>query len=181
MTLTNYTVQSFATTEDLSGAQALGIDPIAILAQAFTFLILFAILKKFALGKIVTALENRRKTIEKGLGLTAELEKMKEEIGDQTASILADAHQKAETMLKDTKDEARTIVKNAEEQANKRADDILKSAEEHIVKQVSDAKKELKAEITELVAETTGAVLRDTSSLKRERSLVSTYLKEVAE
>ena len=179
MTRTNYTVQTFAATEDLSGAQALGIDPIAILAQAFTFLILFAILKKFALGKIVASLESRRKTIENGLGLTAELEKLKSELSEQTASILADARAQAEVMLKDTKDEARTIVKNAEEQADKRADDILQSAEEHIANQIVDAKKELKAEVTELVAETTGVVLRDSSSLKRERSLVSTYLKEV--
>ena len=176
----SYTTQTFSATQDLSGVKALGIDPIAILIQAFTFLVLFAIIKKFALSKIVASLENRRKTIEKGLSLTTELETLKQELGEQTTSILNEAHNKAEILLKDAKDEARELVKLAEERANKRADDALKESEAHIAKQLNDAKEELRSEVVELVAEATGAVLRETSTTKRERTLINTYLKEVA-
>ena len=60
---------SFGAAEETKGIGALGIDALAILAQAATFLILFLIIKKFALEKIVATLEKRRKTIDDGVRL----------------------------------------------------------------------------------------------------------------
>ena len=56
-----------ANTEEASGLGALGIDPIAILAQAGTFLVLFLILKKFAFNGISDQLEKRRSKIENSI------------------------------------------------------------------------------------------------------------------
>ena len=55
--------------EEPAGIAALGIDPLAILAQAGTFLVLFWVVKKFALNKISATLEERRKTIDQGVRL----------------------------------------------------------------------------------------------------------------
>ena len=47
--------------------------PLAILAQAATFLVLFFVIKKFALDGIVSTLEKRRKTIDDGVRLGREI------------------------------------------------------------------------------------------------------------
>ena len=64
-------------TAEKEGIAVLGIDIKAILLQAGTFVLLYLIIKKFALRGIVDTLEKRRKTIDKGVSLGLEMQHAK--------------------------------------------------------------------------------------------------------
>lgn len=169
----------FAVTEEPSGIAALGIDPLAILVQGATFLILFFFVKKYALGKIVASLEKRRKTIEGSLHVAADLEQKQAELEARVAKVLKEARSEADDILHKARADAQEHIKTAENMAKRRADDILSENELRIAHELTKAKQELKGEVADLVSDATGAVLRESLSSSHERKLIEMYLKEV--
>lgn len=170
---------TLAAAEEPAGISALGIDPLAILAQAVTFLVLLFVIQKFALKKIVSTLEERRKTINRGLHLTAEMDKLKAEFDETTAKALKEARKEADTIINEARVESGEIIKASEEAAGRKADAILREAEAKIERDIVAAKKDLKTEMAGLVVEVTSAVLRTKVTDSSDRKLVEQYLKEV--
>ncbi len=164
--------------EEAQGIAALGIDPLAILAQGVTFLILFFLIKKFALSKIVKTLEDRRTTIEGSLDKAEELNKKNEEAEVRVGELLKDARKDAESMLAKTQEEASSIIKEAEDAAGEKAEKILADGQAQIEAQVVKAKDQLKKETLDLVAQTTAVVLGDAVDSKKNEALIRKALKE---
>lgn len=168
-----------ATGEEPQGIAALGIDPWAILAQAITFLVLFWIIKRFALDKIVKTLEERRKTIDKGVSLGIEMEQEKDQLDQQVAKLLQDARTEADGIIAESQKEAGAIVQQAEDVAGKKADDILADAQRRIEDDVEKAKKDLKQEMVQLVGQATEVIIREKVDAKKDANLIARSLEEV--
>lgn len=175
------TVHTFAASAgaEEEGIAALGIDPLAILIQAITFLVLFFLIQKLALNKIVATLEERRKTINRGLHLTGEMDAMKADLDARVEKALKKARTDADVILHEARLESSELIKAAEEAAGRKADAILKDASAKIDRDIAAAKKDLKNEVVGLVAEVTGAVLREKVTSSEDRKLTEKYLKEV--
>lgn len=165
-----------AATEEAQGIAALGIDPLAILAQGATFLLLFFIIKKFALGKIVTTLEDRRKTIEGSLEKAEELTKQNEEAEKRVNALLGEARKEAEEIVKKGREEAGSIVTEAENNAVSKAEKILADGKLQIEAEVIKAREALKKETLTLVAQATEAVLGESVDAKKHEALVKKAL-----
>ena len=179
--LLSSTISTFANTgaEEAGGISALGIDPIAIAIQATTFFLLFFFIQKFALKKIVHALEERRKTINRGLHLTAEMDKLKTELDNRVESALKEARVEADKIITEARVESGEMLKAAEESASRKTDAMLKDAEGKIERDIMTAKKDLKNEVVSLVSEVTSHILRDKVTSAEDRKLTEKYLKEV--
>ena len=179
-----HTETSAHTTEDASHAEesegiaALGLDPMAIGAQLFTFLLLFWIVKKFALSGIVKNLQKRHDDINRGLHLTAELDKQKAELDERVEQILKVARKDADLIIAEAHTESSKVIQSAEESAGRKADDILKSAESKIERDIVNARQELKGEMASLITEATEAILNQKLDSTNDRKLVENYLKE---
>ena len=169
----------FAITEGPSGISALGIDPLAILAQGVTFLVLFFVIKKFALSKILLAMQRRRETIEASLQVAADLEQKQAELEMRIAKMLHEARTEAEDIVRKAGVEALERSKTTEATAKRRAEDLLRENDIRITHEILKAKRELKGEMADLVSDATGAVLRESLSSTHERKLIEMYLKEV--
>lgn len=167
------------TAEEPQGIAALGIDPWAILAQAITFLVLFFLIKRFALDKIVKTLEERRKTIDKGVTLGLEMEKEKDQLDEQVNKLLQKARAEADGIIAESQKEAGAIVQQAEDVASKKADDILADAQHRIEDDIERAKKDLKQEMVELVSQATGIIIREKVDAKKDAGLIERALEEV--
>ena len=165
-----------AAAEEAEGIAALGIDPIAILAQGATFLLLFFIIKKFALGKIVTTLESRRKTIEGSLEKAEELNKQNEEAEKRLAALLGEARKEAEAIVTKGREEASSIVADAETSAVTKAEKIIEDGKLQIEAEVIKAREALKKETLSLVAQATEAVLEESVDAKRSEALIKKAL-----
>jgi F-type H+-transporting ATPase subunit b len=162
-----------------AGISALGLDIFAILAQTLTFLVLFFIVKKFALEKIVKNLDERNKTINRGLHLTAELDKQQAELEQKVEAVLKSARKDADGIIAEAKTESGKIIQAAEESANRRAEEIIRTAEGKIERDIAEARAGLKDEMAGLIASATEAILQEKLDASSDRKLVEKYLNEV--
>lgn len=166
-------------TEEAVGIGALGLDPLAILAQSVTFLLLFWVVKKFALDKIVASLEERRKTIDKGVRLGLEMQAEKENLDAQVESALQSARINADKILAEAASEAGAIIKQAEESARSRAEAMLTDAQARIADEMAKAKRSLEAEMVRLVARATEIIIEEKLDANKDRALIDRALAEV--
>ena len=163
---------SSAAAEEPSGIAALGLDPWAILAQAGTFLLLFFIVKKFALEKIVTTLEERRKTIEDGVLLGREMEAEKAKLDDKVQETLQITRVEADKVLAAAKDEANDIIQKAQVVAEEKSESIMQDAQRKIEEEISVARQELEQEMRQFVADATEIVLQEKLTKEKDSELI---------
>lgn len=175
---TAHTAESTTHEEEPQGIAALGLDPIAIGAQALTFLVLFWIVKKYALTGVVANLEKRRKDISRGLHLTAQMDKEKAALDERVEAALRSARKDADAIVAEANAESGRIIKAAEDAANNKAEEILRAAEGRIEREIADARRGLKAEMASLITEATGAILNTKLDESADRKLAEDYLSE---
>lgn len=106
--------------ESASGIAALGVDVKALVLQIMTFVLVFLLLKKFALSKIVSALEERRNTINQGVKLGQELAAEKEKLSQEVEKVLRGARLEADKIMAAGREEANLLMKEAEAAAAKK-------------------------------------------------------------
>jgi F-type H+-transporting ATPase subunit b len=158
------------------GIAALGIDPLAILAQAVTFLVLFFLIKKFALSKIIKTLEDRRKTIDKGVLLGIEMEKEKTHLDEKVEELLHQARQDADKIIAQGHAEAGSIIKQAEDDAKRKADALMADAHNRIGEDIERAKTELKKDMIQLVAHATGSLIHEKVDAQKDAGIIEKIL-----
>lgn len=154
------------------GIAALGIDPLAILAQAVTFLVLFFIIKKYALDGIIKTLEKRRKTIDDGVRLGRQMEAEKEQLDEKVEQVLHKARVQADEIIADGQKEAGQIIKAAEETAARKADSMLADAHARIDEDIAAARDGLEKEMRALVAEATEVIIEEKLDAKKDEGLM---------
>jgi F-type H+-transporting ATPase subunit b len=173
------TVLASTAAEESEGIAALGIDPLAILAQGATFLLFFFLIKKFALTKIVKTLEDRREAIEGSLDKAEELTKQNEEAEVRVNALLSDARKESEDIINKSHEEADSIITAAEDKAGAKAEKIIADGKAQIEQQVVKAQELLKKETLSLVAAATETVLSKKVDAKTDAKLIEDALKEV--
>jgi len=173
-------IQLLASAEpaESQGIAALGLSPLAILAQGVTFLIFFLLVKKFALGKIVDTIETRRKTIEESLSKAEELNKQNEEAEKRVNSLLSDARKEAEEIVGKSREEAGVLLADAESTAVAKAEKIIADGKLQIEAEVLKAREALKKETLGLVVQATEAVLGEVVDSKKSESIIRKALEE---
>ena len=165
--------------EEEAGIAALGIDPLASLAQGVTFLVLFFLLKKFALNKIVETLEKRNKTINDGIRLGQTMEAEKADLDQKVKGIIKEARIEADKIIASGHTEAAEVVKQAEAAATRKVDAMLVDAKAKISDEMLAAKKALTQEILTLVSEATEAVIDEKLDDKKDRQLIERQIEKV--
>lgn len=165
--------------EQPAGIAALGIDPLAILAQAGTFLVLFFLLKKFALKGIVETLEKRRKTIDDGVRLGMEMEGEKAKLDEQVEVIIHKARVEADKIIAQAHEESGGIIKEAEDKAVQKVNAMIADAHNKIDGDIKQARKELERETLRLVADATEMIIKERLDVSKDAKLIENALQEV--
>lgn len=172
-------ISIFAAAEEAGGIGALGINIQSILASTVTFLLLYYVLKKFALTKIVGTLEDRRKTIERGLKLTHDMDKLKNEFDAKVEARLKDARKQADQIMSEAHTEAAQLIQAAETSAQAKAEVLLNEARNGIAREIEDARKSLRSEIANLVIAATEAVIDEKLDARKDAALIERSLNGV--
>jgi F-type H+-transporting ATPase subunit b len=163
--------------ETVTGIAALGIDPKAFIIQLITFLLVFLILRKFVFTKVVDALQKREETIQKGVSLTTDLVKQKEELDREAAEIRRKARKEADQIVSDSQAQASTMIKEAEESAQTKADLALEEARKKIADETARARRQLETEMVDLVIQATEKVSGEKLDAKKDNALITSALK----
>lgn len=161
-----------------SGLGALGVDGKAFFIQLLTFVMAFFILRRYAFGPIIAALNQRRETIESGVKLGEEMQLERAKLEDQVSDILHKARQEADSIITAAQDSGRQAIREAEEKARDKAAGVLAEAEARISQDTARARKQLEKELVNLVSEATEAIIGEKVDAKKDAALIERALKE---
>jgi len=127
--------------------EALGINPIYLIAQILNFLLIWFLLSRLVFPRVLKALEERRALIEKGLedakaaeqlraSVQAERQRILEEAIAERQRIVAEAVRQAEQqraqILAEARTEAQRLLEVAREEAERERERILGELRSHI-------------------------------------------------
>ncbi len=159
--------------------EQLGIEPGIMVVNVVGFLILLALLSKFAFGPVGQILDDRRREVEANLD---EAERMKQ-------MALADKRA-IEEELEKVNARAEEILAEAESEAAKRRSEILARADEErrriieegeraVEHSANEARRRLRAETAELAREISERALRLALDEQRQAALVEAFIADI--
>ncbi len=165
--------------EQPQGIAALGIDPIAILAQATTFLLLFWVIKKFALDKIVKTLEDRRIAIDNGVRLGRKMEAEEQQLNQRIETQLKKARLEADKIIAQSNEDANSMIREAEEATSRKVESMLIDAHAKIDDDIKKARLALEADVRNLVAEASAIILEEKLDSAKDLTMIDKALAKV--
>ena len=143
----------------------------------FTLLVL--LLKKFAWKPILSAVDERNKSIKDSL---AQAEKARSEMSELTANnekIIAQAKVDRDMILKGARDMKNEIISEAKNKASKEADKIVSTAKEQISNEKMKAMTELKNHVADLSIDMAEKILKlELSDASKQKELITKALND---
>jgi F-type H+-transporting ATPase subunit b len=125
-------------------------DPGLIIWTTIIFTLLLIILKRFAWKPILSAVDERNKSIEEALKSADKAKKEMELLNADNERILNEAKAQRDVLLKEARDIKESVINEAKATAKKEADKILSSANEQIANEKMKAITELKNSVAVL-------------------------------
>lgn len=157
----------------------MAIDLLQLLAHAIGFIILVALLKRFAWGPLLGVLDQRRRQIASGLD---DVERAKQEMGalkTQYEQELARIEESARQKLVEAVNQGRRVASEIEEEARARAQLELLKTKETLALEVTKAKTVLRDQIVTLAVEAAEKLLRGRLDETKDRALVEQFIAEL--
>ena len=146
--------------------------------QSLLFIALILLLKKFAWGPILGAVEEREEGIKEALELAEKAKEEMQALNADNERILAEARIERDILLKEAREMKDKIVSDAKDQANTEADKILLSAKEQINNEKLKAITELKNQVADMSIDIAEKILRsELSDVNKQKELVAQVLK----
>ena len=143
------------------------------------FLLLMFVLRKYAWGPILAALDAREEGIQGALDKAAnEREEAQRLLADHKAA-LADSRKEAQQILADAKAAGETIRKDIEEKARVEAQGMVESARKEIVRERNEALDAIRQESVDLALAAASRLVQERLDDDKDRALVQNYLSGV--
>jgi len=154
-----------------------------ILAQfvvnILSFLLLLAILKKFAWGSLLKLIDERRAKIASEFD---SIEKAKQEMAGLKAQYqeqLNRIEEEARRKIQESIGEGRRISAEIEEDARTHARETLEKTKEAVALEVAKARAELKEQVVDLAIQVTHKVLQQNLDEETDRRMIESFIKEI--
>jgi F-type H+-transporting ATPase subunit b len=172
------TVAQTAAVDEHVESGILGLSLEAFIIQIITFVLVFLLLKKFAVNRIVAILDKRHQVIETGVKHGLEMEKERTRLEKETAKIIREARHDADAIISDAQKEGRELIREVEKSVHKKTEIMLADAEARINEESDQARRKLEREIAGLVSEATEAVVEEKVDAKKDADLIDRAIKK---
>jgi F-type H+-transporting ATPase subunit b len=151
-------------------------DPGLYIWTIATFLVLVALLAKFAWRPLLEALDRRQESIRKSLDDAQKARQELERLGVESQRILAAARADAEQILSSTRSDANRFREELKQKAQAEAAGIVKNAERQIELETARALQQIRTEAVDLsVAIASKLLERNVSKADNERLIEETF------
>ena len=150
-----------------------------IFVQIAGFLIVFFVLKSFAWSRLLTMIDNRRKTIEDTF---SDLEKRKqglEALDKEYRHKIDKIEDAARLKIQEAANAGLVIAKETQEKAKIDAQKIIERAKAEIEQDVAKARLSMRDQIVQLSSLMTEKVIREKLNEKEHQKLVDQFIKEI--
>jgi len=143
------------------------------------FLILVAVLGKFAWKPMIQALEDRENGIRKSIDDAAAAQKAAESLKAQLEAELASAHQKAQSLLQDARQEAGSLRDQLMKQADADSRKLVDQTRAQLEEEKQKLTRELRQEVGALSVRVAEKLLRHSMNESEQQKLVQSLLADV--
>jgi F-type H+-transporting ATPase subunit b len=151
-------------------------DPGLYIWTIVTFLILLALLAKFAWRPLLEALERRQESIRKSLDDARQAKQDLERVNAESQRILAQARTEAEAIVARTRDDAARLREELRQKAQQEASGILRNTEKQIELETARALHQIRNEAVDISVAIASKILqRNVSREDNERLIAETF------
>ncbi len=158
----------------------LGIDPTIMLAQAFNFFVLLAILSFFIYKPLLRVLDERKDRIAKAEKNADKIEKQLAKTEELTKAEFQKAQKQANEIIVHAKKSAKEVEDKLIADAKIKVEKIVEEGRTQIVKERDEATAKIQGEVTKIVLLATEKLLKREINAKDQERLVSDATKELA-
>jgi F-type H+-transporting ATPase subunit b len=150
-------------------------DPGLYIWTIVTFLVLVALLARFAWRPLLEALERRQAAIRQSLDDARQAKQELEKVHAESLRILAEARSKADEILTATRDDAYRFRDELKEKARLESTAIVQAAERQIQQETARARQQIRRDAIDISVEIASKLLeRNVSAADNERLIDET-------
>ncbi|OLC46685.1 MAG: ATP synthase F0 subunit B [Acidobacteria bacterium 13_1_40CM_65_14] len=154
-------------------------DPGLFIWTIVTFLVLLALLTKFAWRPLLEALESRQASIRKSLDDAAQAKLELERLHQESARILREARVEAESIIGKSRADGERLRAELKEKAKSDADAVVRNAERQIQLETTRALQQIRTEAVELSVMIASKIIQRNLSKEDNERLIDEALKQV--
>ena len=158
-----------------------GVEWGTTLVTLATFVILLALLKKFAWGPLKEVMDKRERDINKDIDDAEQAKINAQKLEEENRKTLKETQDEVQRILDDAKVQARKQHEEIIHEANVRANGMIETAQSEINSQKERALADINNQVSELSVLIASKVLRKEISEQDQKDLVEKYLKEAGD
>jgi F-type H+-transporting ATPase subunit b len=157
----------------------LSVNPGLIIWTIVVFVLFLFLLRKFAWGPIIKALNNREDTIKNALENAEKQNKDTAELIEQNKKIIAEANMQASKILNDARDLSSKIkdeiVSKAQEESNRN----IQKAKEQIQSMKETALEQMKDDITDIAFKAAEKILSKNLDKSKQMDIIDEFMNKI--
>jgi F-type H+-transporting ATPase subunit b len=154
-------------------------DPGLFIWTILTFLVLLALLAKFAWRPLLQALESRQESIRKSLDDAYKAKQELERLQQESAQILRQARVEADGIITRSRGDAERLREEMRQKARTEADAIVKNAERQIQLETTRALQQIRTEAVDLSVMIASKIIQRNLSKEDNERLIDEALRQV--
>ena len=155
------------------------VDPGLYIWAIVTFLVLLALLSKFAWKPLLQALEARQDTIRKALDEARQATQELERLNRESEQIIRQARVQAESIITMSRSDAERLREELRQKARAEADGIVKTAERQIQLETARALQQIRHEAADLSVAIASKLIQRNISKEDNEKLIDDALKQL--
>jgi len=154
-------------------------DPGLFIWTIVTFLVLLALLAKFAWRPLLQALESRQERIRKSLEDAERARQELERLQQESGKIMQQARIEAESIVTQTRADAERLREELKQKAKDEADKILRNAQQQIQLQTRQAIQQIRHEVADIAVLLASKLLERNIAKEDNARLIDDTLKQI--
>ncbi|MCD8818473.1 F0F1 ATP synthase subunit B [Mammaliicoccus sciuri] len=163
------------------GAAGGGVEWGTVLFTLITFIILLALLKKFAWGPLKSIMDERENAINKDIDDAHEAKVNAKKLEEENRNLLRKTQEEVQTILDDAKHQAKVQQEQIINDANVKANGLVQSAQAEIQQEKQRAIADINNRVSELSVLIASKVIKKEISEQDQKGLVEKYIKEAGD
>lgn len=154
-------------------------DPGLFIWTIITFLVLLALLAKFAWRPLLQALESRQERIRQSLEDADRARQELERLQQESAKMMQQARIEAESIVTQTRSDAERLREELKVKAKEEADNILRNAQQQIQLQTRQAIQQIRHEVADMAVLLASKLLERNLAKEDNARLIDDTLKQI--
>ena len=154
-------------------------DPGLYIWTIVTFLVLMALLAKYAWGPLLAALEQRRAAISTALDDARQAKLELEQLHVESARIMTEARSEAATIMARTREDANRLRDELKQKAQAEAAGVVKNAQRQIEMETARAIQQIRAEAIDFSVEIASKILQRNVSKEDNARLIEDTFRQI--